>query len=240
MKGFLFALISAVLIAAGGIVYLLFFQADIHAPAIIVLNKDPVYTGDMGTEDLLNGVIAIDDFSGDVTGTLTVDNIEQKDDGTMDVTYRASDRRNNVAVFVYTYRTGEGSAPEEAQAEAAAEPAAAEQVQALALSPEGQALSDAARAEEEAKIAELSPLSPRIYLTQYYTEVLHGTEFAPLDYVGEIEDDVDARDLLFTRIQIHGTETLSMDVPGSYTLTYFVMDSEGHQSNMANLTVRVL
>ena len=145
-----------------------------------------------------------------------------------------------MGTFVYTYRTDDAGTPEEAEAAAADEAAAVEQAQTVALSAEGQALMEAARAEEEAKMADLSPLSPRIYLTQYYTEVLHGTEFTPLDYVGEIEDDVDERDLLYTRIQIHGTETLNMDVPGSYTLTFFVMDSEGHQSNMANLTVRVL
>lgn len=249
MKGFIAAVGLAIMLAAGGLVYLLFFQADTHAPAIVVTDREKVYTQGMNEADLLTGVAAIDDRSGDVTETLSVGEVVPGDRaGTVKVTYQAQDRQKNVGTLVYTYRMA-SDAPAgqdetwtgEEEGDAGEEPAAMAEEPAGEMPPseEAEALNESARAEQEARIQELSPVSPRIYLSRYYTEVLHGTEFNALTYVSEIEDDVDARDLLFTRIQINGMESLNMDVPGSYTLTYFVMDSEGHQSNLADMTVRV-
>ena len=237
MKGLVAALLTAVFAAVFGLVYLMFFQADTHAPAIIVSRKDIGYTQGMPQDQLLEGVSAIDDRDGDVSSTLIVANVaDGGEEGITEVTYQAQDRHGNVGS--YTVRMSEGetmtAGHQEEETFTDPEPVPAQD------SPETTAAKEAARQKEEAKISELSPLSPRLYLTDYYTEVLHGTEFNPVSFVDRIEDDTDEQDFLFTRIQIYGTEGLNMDVPGSYELTFYLMDSEGHQSNMAILTVRVL
>ncbi len=248
MKGFFAAVCLAFMAAAGGLIYLFFFQADTHAPAIIVTDRTKRYVQGMSEAELLTGVTAIDDRSGDVTSTLMVQEVHPGSrDGTVDVTYSALDRENNVGTLICTLRVeGEKTAEspdtdrmtdaEEEEGPAQEEPTD----ESAAVSAEAEALMESYKAEQEAKIQELDPRSPKIYLTQYYTELPHGTEFSPLSFVEEIEDDVDNRDLLFTRIQINGIEALNMDVPGSYDLGYFVLDSEGNQSNLAYLTVRVV
>ena len=249
MKRFLLALLTVFVVAAAAISYLVFFKIDTHAPAILLGRKDIIYRSGMNDSELLEGVIAIDDVNGDVTSSLSVLNVAPgEEEGTVDVTYRAFDRHNNVSTLVYTMKTGETPAGQENSEDGGALETAESSPREDAEGASGEAASrpeeseqaKQARAEQEAKIEELSPLSPRIHLSEYYTEVMHGTDFNPLAYVEEIQDDVDEREFLFTRIQVYGLDTLDMNVPGSYELTYYLMDSEGHQSNMAILTVRVL
>ena len=249
MKRFLLALLMVIVVAAAAISYLMFFRMDTHAPAILVGRKEITYHSGMNDSELLEGVIAIDDVNGDVTSSLSVLNVAPgEQEGTVDVTYRAFDRHNNVSTLVYTMKTEDALAGQEASAGGEEQGVQEQSSQADSADAAAQTAPPAdesdqakqARAEQEAKLEELSPVSPKLYLTEYYTEVMHGTDFNPLAYVQDIQDDVDERDFLFTRIQVYGLDTLDMNVPGSYELTYYLMDSEGHQSNMAILTVRVL
>ena len=50
-------------------------------------------------------------------------------------------------------------------------------------------------------------------------------------------DDVDSQETLFNEIEIDGD--VDTAVPGDYTLTYHVTDSDGNRSNAAVLTVHV-
>jgi hypothetical protein len=57
-------------------------------------------------------------------------------------------------------------------------------------------------------------------------------------YVSKLEDDKDSVDDMIAKIQV--LSDVNTDVPGVYHVTYYTLDSDGHQSNMATLTVRVL
>lgn len=83
------------LIAASVFLYL---KLDKTAPVISFADdeKKLVYTAGMSEEKLLEGVSALDDADGDVTGSLLVEKISETADGKVIVTYVALDSANNV------------------------------------------------------------------------------------------------------------------------------------------------
>ena len=94
-----------------------------------------------------------------------------------------------------------------------------------------------AQEREEAKIDKLNPQDPRFYLTTYYVEIAKGTQIDRLSYVKDIQDDKDASNELYRKIQITGN--VDVNTPGTYELTYYVVDSNGNASNGAVLTIVV-
>lgn len=64
-----------------------------------------------------------------------------------------------------------------------------------------------------------------------------GTPVDQLSYVSDIQDDVDATNTLYRQIQIEGN--VDSNTPGTYELTYYVVDSNGNESNRAVLTIVV-
>ena len=101
--------------------------------------------------------------------------------------------------------------------------------------PETEVLSG--EAQNEAKIAALSQGCPALYLVQYEQTLAVGSNFNLLSYVKDITDDVDDRNWLFQHIQVSGE--VNTYTPGIYEVIYYVIDSDGNQSNEALLTVTV-
>ena len=333
MKKILSFLLILVLIAAcGGGIYYFVEMRDTTPPAIIV-NKPQgaLYHAGITTSELLDGVVAIDDKSGNVSGTLMVASVSQgAAPGTADVIFSAQDKAGHVTQYLYEMQT-DGSAVESfintsgvpdasaaqnngaAQTEAngtqpgsdgvqagadSAQPASdgtqtnadAAAVQANGGSAQAAAQtsgewaaamplngtaqtgdaavqtadtaqtaqtaqtvqtqpvaaadpSDPAAYNEylkqtrEAMLVDMPAVSPKVYLSKYYEEIVHGTQMDQMYYVSNIVDDVDSMDSLLPKVQVYGE--VDVNVPGTYDLNYYVMDSEGHQSNMATLTVRV-
>lgn len=64
-----------------------------------------------------------------------------------------------------------------------------------------------------------------------------GADFNELSYVQDISDDKDSRDELYQGIQISGE--VDTNTPGEYTLEYHAVDSDGNNSNAAQLKVTV-
>ena len=94
-----------------------------------------------------------------------------------------------------------------------------------------------AQEREEEKIDQLNPQDPRFYLNTYYVEIAKGTQIDRLSYVKDIQDDKDSTSDLYRKIQITGT--VDVNTPGTYELTYYVVDSNGNASNGAVLTIVV-
>lgn len=99
------------------------------------------------------------------------------------------------------------------------------------------ALEAEAKKTQEDKIAELKPQDPKMYLSTYYVKAARGSALDELSYVKDIQDDIDATNELWRKIQVTGT--VDMNTAGTYELTYFVVDSNGNMSNGAVLTVVV-
>ena len=231
-------LACAALLAGNVVVYI---GEDRNGPEISVPQEEIAYVAGTDTSALLNGVTAQDDRDGDVTNTVTIESIIPNAEQTgASVVYVAKDSKNNVTketrTIVYSTDAAQAAAAaadQAAQDQAAVDPSAA---QGDAAGESAQTGDDGA-AQNEAAIAALPAESPRFYLTQYSVEVERGADFNELSYVQDISDDKDSRDELYQGIQISGE--VDTNTPGEYTLEYHVVDSDGNNSNAAQLKVTV-
>ena len=98
MRKWLIVLMAAVAIGATGILGWLYMRLDRKGPEITIAeSKKNSYTSDMTTEDLLEGVKAVDKRDGDVSASLTVENVYPNEKGDeVTVVYVAKDNSNNV------------------------------------------------------------------------------------------------------------------------------------------------
>ena len=231
-------LACAALLAGNVVVYI---GEDRNGPEISVPQEEITYVAGTDTSALLNGVTAQDDRDGDVTDTVTIESIIPNANQTgASVVYVAKDSKNNVTKETRTilYSTDANQAAAQAAAEqVAADQAAAEQAAQGDAAGESAQTTDDGAAQNEAAIAALSAESPRIYLTQYSVELERGAELNELSYVQDISDDEDSRDELYQGIRISGE--VDTNTPGEYTLEYHVVDSDGNNSNAAQLRVTV-
>lgn len=236
-------LACAALLAGNVVVYI---GEDRKGPEISVPQEEITYVAGTDTSALLNGVTAQDNRDGDVTDTVTIESIIPNADQTgASVIYVAKDSKNNVTKETRTilYSTDANQAAAQAAAEQAAADQAAQEQAAAEQAAQGDAAGERAQttddgaAQNEAAIAALSAESPRFYLTQYSVELERGAELNELSYVQDISDDKDSRDELYQGIQISGE--VDTNTPGEYTLEYHVVDSDGNNSNAAQLKVTV-
>lgn len=85
--------------------------------------------------------------------------------------------------------------------------------------------------------AATDPSKPVLKLKQKKIEIKVGDAFDAVSQVSEITDDTDDRSALFRQIEVHGD--YSTDEPGTYTLTYTAMDSDGNVSAPVTLELVV-
>ena len=85
--------------------------------------------------------------------------------------------------------------------------------------------------------AAADPSKPVLKLKQTKVEIKVGDAFDAVSQVSEITDDTDDRSALFRQIEVHGD--YSTDEPGTYTLTYTAMDSDGNVSAPVTLELVV-
>ena len=198
---------------------------EIELPA----DGNVTYEEGSDTATLLEGVTATDEKDGDVTDSLVIENIFPNDDHTSaSVVYAAKDSHNNVSKA--TRRVNYKAAAEDTPAENESAPAAEEPQK---NDTEGTKNETDAQMEIEALPAE----SPKLYLNTYEVTVEAGNNLDKTSYIKEMTDDADSQESLFNQIEIDGD--VDTAVPGNYTLTYHVTDSDGNRSNAAVLTVHV-
>lgn len=263
MKKFLIILLVIVCIGLGAGVIYIKGSEDNEGPKITFSeDKDTKYTSGMTTEDLLKDVRAQDNKDGDVTDSLTVETMYPKNDGEqVTVIFVAKDKSNNVTKKEFTMEAEDGSAENpdlglvdnedltdntdqaenpdaDSDTEDTSEEDSTDSSDDAADSTEGDLTpEEQAQKTEEDKIAQLSPQAPKMYLTTYYVEVPVGTALNKLSYVKDIQDDTETTSDLFKKIQITGD--VNTATPGTYELTYYVVDNQGNSSNGAILTVVV-
>ena len=263
MKKLLITLLVIICVGLGaGVVYMKVSEDNEGPKITFAEGKDTHYTSDMTEKDLLKDVTAQDDRDGDVTDSLTVETIYPKNDGKqVAVIFVAKDKKNKVTKKEFTMEAENGSADnpqlglidnedmdDSTDSSDAAEPAAEGQDSDLVSADSTEADStdsatgdltpeEQAQKTQEDKIAQLSPQAPKMYLTTYYVEVPVGTTLDKLSYVKDIQDDTESTSDLFKKIQITGD--VNTNTPGTYELTYYVVDNSGNSSNGAVLTVVV-
>ena len=82
-----------------------------------------------------------------------------------------------------------------------------------------------------------SPRTLSVDISFSFPFLSHGNDLDKTSYIKEMTDDADSQESLFNQIEIDGD--VNTAVPGDYTLTYHVTDSDGNRSNAAVLTVHV-
>ncbi len=249
------AIIMVIICAAmAAVVIQLRINTDQKAPEITFDDSEITYRDGMSYSELLEGVTAYDDEEGDVTDSLAVESVSPVDDKEAVVIYVAKDSKNNLVkqkrVIPYDYQepdeTEEEKTPgeEETVEEEGANidnilpedtQAVSEEGDAAVVPEPSPALSeeDAAKEEQEALADAMPAGSPRIYLTDYVVHVSVGTTVDRLSYVKDITDDADDIYDLYRKIQIEGD--LNTAAAGTYECKYYVIDSNGNQSNAALL-----
>lgn len=248
MRKRLVALMIVLSVALGGTVAGILFTADRKGPEISFAgDKKNVYSSDMTDEELLEGVTAKDDEDGDVSNSLRVEGVFTKEENQVYVSFVAKDSSNNVTKRQFAMESDEkddkeGKEEEEekeesGEAEEEAESGATEEESTDTEKVEELTPAEEAAKREQEKIDAMAPGAPKFYLTTYYLEIPVGTPVDQLSYVSDIQDDVDATNTLYRQIQIEGN--VDTGVPGTYELTYYVVDSSGNESNRAVLTIVV-
>ena len=242
MRKWLIVLMAAVAIGTTGILGWLYMRQDRKGPEITIAeSKKNSYTADMTTEDLLEGVKAVDDRDGDVSSSLTVENVYPNEKGDeVTVVYVAKDNSNNVTKVTY-HMTSEGNLMGfTSETKTSSDNTDTDADTDEDLQDENETDSEdeeEPEMTEEEKIDQLNPQDPRFYLNTYYVEIAKGTQIDRLSYVKDIQDDKDSTSDLYRKIQITGT--VDVNTPGTYELTYYVVDSNGNASNGAVLTIVV-
>ena len=219
---------------------------DKVAPTISIPDTYIVYEEGMDESILLQGVTAEDDRDGDISERVRIYDIAILEDQTRaQVIYAVYDDSYNLGKASRTV----GYAPKEKKPETPAEETKTDDDSQTTEKPEATDKNetsdkDKTEKEEDEKLPEgyedvefVSDGSPVIRLKTHKVTIDVGDDFYPLDYVDDATDLEDDRSYLFRNINIDGfydTET-----KGEYEISYYCIDSDERESNVAKLMLIV-
>lgn len=219
-------LLTAGCIALAGAGYMTYKNQDRTAPEIKVdQSKKIAYTEGEDYGKLLEGVTAQDEKDGDLTNEVFVEKVVPVSKKKAVVYYGVTDKAKNVGTArrEVTYQTAEDSdaAEETAQDAAAADEQSIDEQsidqQSAALQPNG--------------------TRPAMKLAEETKTIARGASFNALNEVTDAVDDKDDRDTLFRGLHIDGNYNVNQ--AGTYTLQYYVQDSDGNTSDPITFTLTV-
>lgn len=219
-------LLTAGCIALAGAGYMTYKNQDRTAPEIKVdQSKKIAYTEGEDYGKLLEGVTAQDEKDGDLTNEVFVEKVVPVSKKKAVVYYGVTDKAKNVGTArrEVTYQTAEDSdaAEETAQDAAAADEQSIDEQsidqQSAALQPNG--------------------TRPAMKLAEETKTIARGTSFNALNEVTDAVDDKDDRDTLFRGLHIDGNYNVNQ--AGTYTLQYYLQDSDGNTSDPITFTLTV-
>lgn len=222
-------------IVMGAAAFLLNAGQDRKAPRITIEDEEISYAEGDKYDVLLEGVSAKDNRDGDVTDEIFVEKIVPVKEGYAEVYYGVTDSNNNVATAHRTVSYTEEASEKEEKNEPepdSEESAMKEKTEEETKEPENDEDSDA---EDE----ELKPdgSRPAIALAQSEVTIKRGESFDPLSVVKGVVDDKDDRNRLYQRISADGEKNTNK--AGTYSIRYYVKDSDGNTSDVKELTLKV-
>lgn len=250
--GILAAIGGAIVVALLVLTITISIKVDHDAP-VIEFTETISYDDSQSISSLLKGVKAYDDKDGDVTGSVMVESLIVLEDLTQaKVTYTAKDSNNNVSKAsriidysgagnsIFTSSTvingneivetmpvsTESSQPETtAPVEPDTEETTPEETTPEETTPEETTVND-------------NPAAPVMTMLAREGSIKVGGYFNVASYVSNIVDDVDSRDVLYTRIGIEGRYDSS--TPGDYIFKVYCIDTDKNFSNMESFTLHVV
>lgn len=221
---------------------------DKTAPVITIEDKKKEITYKDGDsyEELLTDVTAEDNRDGDVTDQIFVDSITPVSDGSKAIVrYAVIDKSNNVGVktrIVNYQGTGQVEQDVTQNEEQATDQKETEETEAAEKEKNTdtkETAQEQTTAENTKDQGELKPngTSPAIRLKQSSQTIHKGETFDVLSVIDQVVDDQDDASILSRRIHADGEYNTS--VPGTYTIRYYVMDTNNNTSNIEEFTLTV-
>lgn len=251
-------LLTAGCIALAGAGYMTYKNQDRTAPEIKVDQSEKIaYTEGEDYGKLLEGVTAQDDKDGDLTSEVFVEKVVPVSKKKAAVYYGVTDKAKNVgtASREVTYQAAEGSdAAEETAQDTASEDTTqktdeksekktkkkSKKAKAKKTAEEKKAeetAQDAAAADQQSEALQPNGTRPAMKLAEDAKTIARGTSFNALNEVIDAVDDKDDRDTLFRGLHIDGNYNVNQ--AGTYTLQYYVQDSDGNTSDPITFTLTV-
>lgn len=255
-------LLTAGCIALAGAGYMTYKNQDRTAPEIKVdQSKKIAYTEGEDYGKLLEGVTAQDDKDGDLTSEVFVEKVVPVSKKKAVVYYGVTDKAKNVgtASREVTYQAAEdGDAAEDTASEDVSEDTTQKTDEKSAKKTKKKSkktktkktaedkkteetTQDAAAEQQSAdqQSAALQPngTRPAMKLAEEAKTIARGTSFNALNEVTDAVDDKDDRDTLFRGLHIDGNYNVNQ--AGTYTLQYYVQDSDGNTSDPITFTLTV-
>lgn len=247
-------LLTAGCIVLAGAGYMTYKNQDRTAPEIKVdQNEKIAYTEGEDYGKLLKGVTAQDDKDGDLTSEVFVEKVVPVSKKKAVVYYGVTDKAKNVgtASREVIYQATEGSdAAEETAQDTASEEVSEDTTQKTKkktkkeknkkIAEEKKAeetAQDAAAADQQSGTLQPNGTRPAMKLAEEAKTIARGTSFNALNEVTDAVDDKDDRDTLFRGLHIDGNYNVNQT--GTYTLQYYVQDSDGNTSDPITFTLTV-
>ena len=251
-------LLTAGCIALAGAGYMTYKNQDRTAPEIKVDQSEKIaYTEGEDYGKLLEGVTAQDDKDGDLTSEVFVEKVVPVSKKKAAVYYGVTDKAKNVgtASREVTYQAAEDSdAAEETAPDTASEDTTqktdeksekktkkkSKKAKAKKTAEEKKAeetAQDAAAADQQSEALQPNGTRPAMKLAEDAKTIARGTSFNALNEVIDAVDDKDDRDTLFRGLHIDGNYNVNQ--AGTYTLQYYVQDSDGNTSDPITFTLTV-
>lgn len=260
-------LLTAGCIALAGAGYMTYQNQDRTAPEIKVdQSKKIAYTEGEDYGKLLEGVTAQDDKDGDLTSEVFVEKVVPVSKKKAVVYYGVTDKAKNVgtASREVTYQAAEGGdAAEETAEDTASENVSEDTTQKTdeksakktkkkskktktkktaedkkaEETTQDAAAADQQSTEQQSEVLQPNGTRPAMKLAEEAKTIARGTSFNALNEVTDAVDDKDDRDTLFRGLHIDGNYNVNQ--AGTYTLQYYVQDSDGNTSDPITFTLTV-
>lgn len=219
-------LLTAGCIALAGAGYMTYKNQDRTAPEIKVdQSKKIAYTEGEDYGKLLEGVTAQDEKDGDLTNEVFVEKVVPVSKKKAVVYYGVTDKAKNV-----------GTARREVTCQTAEDSDAAEETAQDAAAADEQSI-DEQSIDQQSAALQPNGTRPAMKLAEETKTIARGTSFNALNEVTDAVDDKDDRDTLFRGLHIDGNYDVNQ--AGTYTLQYYVQDSDGNTSDPITFTLTV-
>lgn len=251
-------LLTAGCIALAGAGYMTYKNQDRTAPEIKVDQSEKIaYTEGEDYGKLLEGVTAQDNKDGDLTSEVFVEKVVAVSKKKAVVYYGVTDKAKNVGTVSreVTYQAAEDSdAAEDTAQDTASEDTTqktdeksekktkkkSKKAKTKKTAEEKKAeetAQDAAEADQQSGTLQPNGTRPAMKLAGEAKTIARGTSFNALNEVTDAVDDKDDRDTLFRGLHIDGNYNVNQ--AGTYTLQYYVQDSDGNTSDPITFTLTV-
>lgn len=196
-----------------------------------------VYSEEMSDQDFLEGLSAYDREDGEISNKIIIRS-KMKSAENFTVVYIVKDSNNNQATYTRIYQI---NSEDETQTSVENETSQVEGEETESVTEESaqqsEAESGSETSQENEEPVDTNPEAPVLVLDGNSAVISAGSSFNYWDYIASVEDNKDDSQYLSNQIVVDGQ--YNTNVPGTYELTFWVLDSDGNRSASQTLLLIV-